>query len=74
MRPMDPWGRHGFREAEPKLLTEFFKNLFFDIFLGAGVVSIGFALKFPYGRSNVREFSPKFTNFSKNCITIQLSP
>ena len=41
--------------SQPNLLTKCSKNLVFDLFLGAGVVSIGFALKFRYGRSNFHD-------------------
>ena len=36
---------------------KFSKNLMFDLFLGLGVVTIGFALEFHYGSFIFREFS-----------------
>ena len=51
------------------------KNRISDLFLGPGVVSIGFALKFRYGRLNVREFSlekSRFRNFGPGSYLTQV--
>ncbi len=60
---------------EPVFLN--FLNRIFDLCLRPGVVSIGFALKFPYGSSIYREFSLEnrvFTIWARELLRGSSSP
>ena len=59
------------RRAQIQLFINFQKHVF-DIFLGTGMVSIGFALKFRYGRSHFREIPLNFPTCSKQIININI--